>query len=250
MTYVLAGAALGVAGSVHCAGMCGPLLLAVHRGVPRAQIMRRMALYHSARVFMYALLGIPAGYAAQALSFGVFGRTVAVIAGVLLVAAAAGSFVSRYGDRVSQTWSAAVVRIGAKAAMLTRRHPHSGYIVLGAVNGFLPCGLVYAAVAGAAASGSVATAVTFMIGFGAGTLPLLLAATLSATSVPARVRHRFRFVAPVLMALAGVLLILRAFAPVMPGGHEHEMSVAGSERGRYHSAPLRSPAGVYNLRRG
>ena len=61
VTYLLAGAALGLAGSVHCAGMCGPLLLAVHGGVPRSQMMRRMALYHAARVVMYVLLGIPAG---------------------------------------------------------------------------------------------------------------------------------------------------------------------------------------------
>jgi sulfite exporter TauE/SafE len=225
VTYFLAGAVLGVAGSVHCAGMCGPLLLAVHRGVPRAQMMRRMTLYHGARVFMYALLGIPAGYAARALSFGLFGRTVAAIAGVLLVLAAMGSLATRYGQSISQAWSAAVIRIAARAAALTRGHPHYGYIVLGAVNGMLPCGLVYAAIAAAAAAGSLAAAVTFMVGFGFGTVPLLLAVTLSATAVPATVRQRLRFVAPALMALAGVLLILRAFVPLTGGAHEHEMSV-------------------------
>jgi sulfite exporter TauE/SafE len=114
---------------------------------------------------------------------------------------------------------------------LTRGHPHYGYIVLGAVNGLLPCGLVYAAVAAAAAAGSLAAAVTFMIGFGFGTMPLLLVVTLSATAVPAPVRRRLRFVAPVLMALAGVLLILRAFVPHPGSAHEHEMSVVGEPRG-------------------
>jgi sulfite exporter TauE/SafE len=231
VTYFLAGAALGVAGSVHCAGMCGPLLLAVHRGVPRAQMMRRMALYHGARVFMYALLGIPAGYAAQALSFGLFGRTVAALAGVALVLAAMGSLATGYGQSLSQAWSAAVLRIAAKAAALTRAHPHYGYIALGAANGLLPCGLVYAAVAAAAAAGSLAAAGTFMVGFGFGTVPLLFAVTLSATAVPAAVRRRLRFVAPVLMALAGVLLILRALGPLTGGGHKHEMSVVGEWSG-------------------
>ncbi len=223
MRYLLAGAALGLAGSVHCAGMCGPLLLAVHRGVPRAQMMARMALYHAARVVTYALLGIPAGYAAHALSFGVFGRIVGAIAGVSLVLAATGPLVTRYGQSLSQVWSATVIRLAAKAAALTPRHPHTGYIVLGSINGLLPCGLVYAAVAGAAASGSLAAAVAFMIGFGAGTIPLLLAVTLSATAVPVRARQRLRFVAPALMALAGVLLIVRAFGPV-EHAHRHEMS--------------------------
>jgi sulfite exporter TauE/SafE len=224
VTYLLAGAALGMAGSVHCAGMCGPLLLAVHGGVPRSQMMRRMALYHAARVFMYVLLGIPAGYAAHALSFGLFGRTVAAVAGVLLILGAAGSFAAGRGRRVGEAWSSAVVWLAAKGAALPRGHPHWGHVVLGAINGLLPCGLVYGAVAGAAASGSVAAAVTFMTGFGAGTVPLLLGLTLSATSIPAALRQRLRFVAPALMALAGVLLIARAFMPAEEAGHQHQMS--------------------------
>ena len=102
---------------------------------------------------------------------------------------------------------------------------------LGAINGLLPCGLVYAAVAGAAASGSVATAVTFMAGFGAGTVPLLLAVTLSAASIPATLRQRLRFVAPALMALAGVLLIARAFMPAEGPQHQHQMSAMSGAHG-------------------
>jgi sulfite exporter TauE/SafE len=209
--------------------MCGPLLLAVHRGVSRAQIVERMTLYHAARVFTYALLGVPAGYAAHVLSFGVFGRIVGGTAGLFLIVAATGSFASHYHHALSQAWSSAVVGIGAKAAMLTRRRPRYGYIVLGAINGLLPCGLVYAAVAGAAATGSVVAAVSFMIGFGAGTVPLLMAVTISASSVPAAVRRRLRFVAPALIGLAGLLLIVRAFVPVegtAPHQHGRERSVA------------------------
>jgi sulfite exporter TauE/SafE len=268
MTWLIAGAALGLAGSLHCAGMCGPLLLAVHRGSSRGEMMRRMATYHVARVLMYALLGMPAGYAAHALSFGMAGRTVATIAGVLLVAAAmvelaekaAGheavqarrpgadgelavgtGAIIRVGRVLSQGWSLGVLRIGAKAAVLTRRHPRYGYLALGAVNGLLPCGLVYAAIAAAAASGTIASAVTFMAGFGAGTVPLLFAVTLSAGSVPAAVRRRLRFVAPALMAVAGVLLIVRAFAPVEQGRHRH------------HEMPRTASfvsSRVYNLRGG
>lgn len=241
MTWLMAGVALGLAGSLHCAGMCGPLLLAVHRGGPRAQMIRRMALYHAARIFTYALLGIPAGYAAHALSFGVAGRAVAAAAGVVLVAAAmveltgkvgGNGEIVRLGRGMPQAWSAVVVRIATKAATLTRRHPHYGFVALGAVNGLLPCGLVYAAVAGAAASGTIASAVTFMLGFGAGTVPLLFAVTLSAGAVPAAVRQRLRFVAPALMAVAGLLLIVRAFAPVERQGHRHhEMSAMSGENG-------------------
>lgn len=225
MTWFLAGAALGLAGSLHCAGMCGPLLLVVHGG---SRVGPRVALYHASRVFAYALLGVPAGYASRVLSFGTIGRTIAAVAGVLLIAAAAGSTVTRYGSSIANAWSATVVRLGARAAMLTRRHPWRGQIVLGAVNGVLPCGLVYAAVAGAAASGTVAAAVTFMIGFGLGTLPLLAVITLTAAAVPPALRRRVRFVAPALMALAGLLLIVRAVAPSAHHGHQHRHEIAAS----------------------
>ena len=259
MTWLMAGVALGLAGSLHCAGMCGPLLLAVHRGGLRAHVIRRMALYHAARVFTYALLGIPAGYAAHALSFGAAGRAVAAAAGMALVAAAlveltgnlggTGEIV-RLGRGMSYAWSAVVVRIATNAAALTRRHPLVGYVALGAVNGLLPCGLVYAAVAGAAASGTIASALTFMLGFGVGTVPLLFAVTVSAGSVPAAVRQRLRFVAPALMAAAGLLLIVRAFAPLeRPGHRHHEMSaMSGANSGS--GGRSSTPSGGYNLRRG
>ena len=172
---------------------------------------------------MYALLGIPAGYAAHALSYGMPGRVAAATGGILLLAGAAGSVVSRWSDPVGRAWSAAVARIGGRAVRVTRQHPHSGHAVLGAVNGLLPCGLVYAAAAVAAASGTVPRAVALMTGFGVGTVPLLFAVTLSAAALPARIRQRLRFVTPALLALAGLLLIARAFAP--PGaaaGHRHQ----------------------------
>ena len=62
MTWFLAGAALGVAGSLHCAGMCGPLLLVIHGPLPQSRRVPRIALYHGARIVVYALLGVPAGW--------------------------------------------------------------------------------------------------------------------------------------------------------------------------------------------
>ena len=227
MTLLLAGAVLGLAGSVHCAGMCGPLVIALIRGSSRAVLVRRVSIYHAARICTYALLGIPAGYAARVTSFGLFGRTVAFTGGILLVAVAAGALFSRHARPVSQSWSIVVVRAGAIAAKLTRQHPHLGPMALGVVNGLLPCGLVYAAVATAATTGTVNAAVMFMIGFGAGTVPLFFAISVSAAAVPSGIRQRVRFLAPALMAAAGLLLIVRAFVGVHGPAHHH-MAAADS----------------------
>ena len=219
---------LGLGSSLHCAGMCGPLLLVVHGSMVGTRRIPRVALYHASRVSAYALLGIPAGYASHVLSFGTLGRTVAAVAGTLLIAGALGSTATASGNSITNAWSSTVVRLGGRAAMLTRRHPWRGQLLLGALNGVLPCGLVYAAIAGAAASGTVLSAVLFMIGFGAGTLPLLGAVTFSAAAVPVAFRRRLRFVAPALMALAGVLLIVRAVVPLEHQGHQHEHEIATS----------------------
>jgi sulfite exporter TauE/SafE len=141
---------------------------------------------------------------------------VAVLAGVLLVVAAAGitiktrvKLVARLSSWVVLGVSRSAAEISTAATTFARRHQRLGYAVLGLANGLFPCGLVYAAVVTAAAAGTIVHAVLFMIGFGAGTVPLLMALTVSASTIPAGVRRRFRLAFPAVLALAGILLIAR-----------------------------------------
>ena len=229
MTILLAGMLLGVAGSAHCAGMCGPVLLVVMGGAnsSRPAAGRAALIYHASRLSMYVLLAIPAGYAGRAMALAGLGRVMAVVAGTLLLLAATGSGGPRWVRPLSLAWSTAVISVGMKARTFTRRWSHLGYAVLGLVNGLIPCGLVYAAVTTAAASGSVADSAIFMSGFGLGTVPALLGVTIAAASVPVPVRRRLRFVGPALLAFAGLLLIGRGVMPANSAVHEH--SDAGPE---------------------
>jgi sulfite exporter TauE/SafE len=229
MTPFLSGVLLGLAGSVHCAGMCGPILLVLTGGA--ASVRRAAAIYHGSRISIYVLLAFLAGYAGAALTRGGLGRAVAVVAGTLLVLAAMGGLgTQKWIQPFSRAWSATVIRIGARAAAFTRRRPHAGYAVAGAVNGLLPCGLIYAAVGTAASSGSIAASALFMSGFGVGTVPALLGVTLAAGAVPVALRRRLRFVGPALMALAGLLLIGRALAPDSSVHHHPSVAVSASAR--------------------
>lgn len=227
MTTLLAGLVLGIAGSAHCAAMCGPVLLVLTRGAGSSgRTAGRAALvYHSVRVTMYVLLAIPAGYAGRALAAQGLGRVLAIIAGIALLAMAAGFGEHAWLRPVSRVWSAAVVRLGVRAATLARRHPRAGYAVLGMVNGLVPCGLVYAAATAAAALGSVSASLLFMAGFGLGTVPALLGLTVAVASIPPQFRRRLRFAGPAVMAIAGLLLIGRALLPPAAAGHDHHHSV-------------------------
>ena len=215
MTGFAAAVLLGLAGSLHCAGMCGPLLLAAHGGgdAPATRLFR-MLVYHGARVLMYLVIGAAAGLAGHGLSSGGMGRGVSVAAGIVLMIVAEGAGTRLIPRRASGLWSTSISRLGQAAGLLRRQHPIAGQLLAGAVNGLLPCGLVYAAAIAAAGSGSVWTGVVFMSGFGAGTIPVLFGVALCAWSLPAGSRARLSRLAPLALALTGTLLIARGILPV------------------------------------
>ena len=84
-----------------------------------------------------------------------------------------------------------------------------GYLFLGMVNGLLPCGMVYVALAAALNFSEVQQSVLFMSGFGAGTIPLMLLLSIAGSSFSFSIRGRIKRVVPYLMTVMAVLLIAR-----------------------------------------
>lgn len=226
MSAFFAGILLGLAGSAHCAGMCGPLVLTVGGWLdPRRARLPSMLVYHMGRVLMYLLLSVVAGLAGHALTFGGVGRAVSVTSGLLLLIVAAGSGSRLVPRRAGLFWSLTVTRACVAANQSTRTHPIAGQLLAGMVNGLLPCGLVYAAAIAAAGFGSVPGAVTFMAGFGLGTIPVLLAMSLSAATLSLPVRARLRRLTPAALVLTGALLIARGLMPLHDPGEHRTASV-------------------------
>lgn len=227
MTALVAGVALGLAGSGHCAGMCGPLVVTITRRLARPSAgapLACAAIYHSGRLLSYVVLAIPAALAGGAAAAGGLGRILAIGAGVTLLAAAfasrpqfrAGSAGFRppsCSARISRAASAAC----AAAAGWGRAHPVAGPFVTGAANGFLPCGLVYTAALTAAALGSPRDAVLLMGGFGLGTVPVLALLSVGMARVPAALRPTLQQLTPVVLILMAVLLLARGLS----GLHHH-----------------------------
>ena len=226
MNALAAGILLGLAGSAHCAGMCGPLVLTVSGWTdPRRSRLPSMLAYHAGRVLIYLVLSVAAGLTGHALSYGGFGRGVSIVAGVLLLTVAAGSGSRLLPRRTWIFWSLMLTRACVAANRSTRAHPIGGQLLAGAANGLLPCGLVYAAAIAAAGLGSLSGAVVFMAGFGLGTIPVLLGMALSATSLSLGARARLRRLAPAALALTGALLIVRGVMPLHHAAGQHVASV-------------------------
>jgi sulfite exporter TauE/SafE len=222
MTAFLTGLALGVVGSAHCAGMCGPLVLTIAGGLGRSSTGARLqhALsYHGGRVIVYLVLGLSAGLLGETLSFLGLGRALAVLAGIVLLLAAAGSAAPDWLRRLGSGPAALATRTCATLGRWSRAHPVAGPVLSGAANGLLPCGLVYSAMLTAAALGSAASAVALMAGFGLGTVPALVALSLAAAAPAFGIRTRLRRLTPVLLAITAAILLARGLAPATTAHH-------------------------------
>jgi sulfite exporter TauE/SafE len=212
---IVAAALLGLLASAHCMSMCGPLVLAVSAGARtrgcHAQL-RHALTYHAGRLTTYAVLGMAAGLAGNAMSFAGLGRVVALAAGTLLVAAGVVPGFARLAPLWAGRWIGVAAWAAGAARTLQARHPVAGPFAAGMANGLLPCGMVYAALAAALAAGSLDRAVWTMAAFGAGTAPALVGVALTAERVPYSWRRPLSRLAPAGLVVVGVLLLVRGFA--------------------------------------
>jgi uncharacterized protein len=204
---------LGLVGSLHCAGMCGPLALALPlAGSSRAGFLAGRAAYNLGRILTYCLLGVVFGLVGQTLLLAGVQRWVSIALGVALLA---GLITSR---RVA-LWhpvTALVNWLKSRMSVLLRQRSLVSLLLLGLLNGLLPCGLVYVACAGATATGNLLSGAQYMAVFGTGTVPMMLAISLSGRLVPMSLRLQLRKAIPVSVFLLATLLILRGMALGIP----------------------------------
>ena len=204
---------LGFVGSAHCVGMCGPLALALPAtGGVRARFFAGRALYNLGRIVTYTVMGV---------AFGLLGKTFAVAGLQRWVSLTAGAIIL-IGLIVSPNLSftnAAAGSVGwvkRQLAQLFRQRSLSALFAIGALNGFLPCGLVYAACVAAVATGDVLGGAKFMAVFGLGTTPMLLVISILGQKLQLQLRFKLQRLIPVSLAVVGLLLLLRGMALGIP----------------------------------
>jgi sulfite exporter TauE/SafE len=205
----------GLVGSMgHCLGMCGPLVMMVglqFKGRGLAAFPRHL-LYHGARILTYALLGMVVGGIGSLLGLG---SRLSTVAGVISLVLGLGVILfglgylgwlplgrmEGAGACLSQAMSRALQRGGLW-----------GTILLGTLNGLLPCGLVYSALLVASSTGGPLAGALGMLVFGVGTIPALLVVGVGAGTLSPRVRQALTRLAGVLIVVVGLQLALRGLA--------------------------------------
>lgn len=211
MTYL--GFTLGLLNSLHCLGMCGPLVWALTAQGGRFSRANWAAVsaYHIGRIGVYGLLGIIAGSLGHLVSWVGWQSYLSVAAGILMLLGAVG----RLPHLAPSRWSSWLHQ-GHK--LFAGKRSIGARLSVGALNGLLPCGLVYAAMAGAAAAGSTAGGSTFMLLFGLGTLPALLLMQVARPQIDRLVSARFRKLAPVGLFVVSLILLGRGLH-YLPGAY-------------------------------
>lgn len=201
---------LGLLGSFHCVGMCGPIafLLPLDRTSASKRVLQLLS-YHGGRLMTYGAIGALLGILGSSIHLFGMQQQLSIAIGILMIAAILlpSKITNRF--KLTQPIYKAVAKLRSAMGTRLKQRGSSTFITMGVLNGLLPCGLVYMAVFGAMASPSIGHAGLYMVFFGIGTIPLMTTAIYMGNFLKGQVKRRILKVIPVFVIIMGVLFILR-----------------------------------------
>jgi sulfite exporter TauE/SafE len=195
---------LSIGGSLHCLGMCGPLALSIPFGTAGSSKNLKLLTYYFAKAIAYGAMGAVFGLFGKGLIMMHWQQALSIVAGIFIV-----------------LWVCFPVLKPGKGGFLFQKQfsilynklQHQPklhhYFFLGFLNGFLPCGLVYTALAAATVSGSAVGGFLAMFLFGAGTAPALIILVILKNKMSFQLRKKLKPVSLILSVGIGLLLIAR-----------------------------------------
>jgi sulfite exporter TauE/SafE len=201
---------IGFAGSFHCVTMCGPIVLALAGGKEsNARYFAGRTIYNMGRICTYIILGVLAGAAGHTLMMAGLQKSISISIGVIMILSV---IIIYYLPGTGKTGRPFIqinkfIR-GIFSAILKKRN-RLALFLSGLANGILPCGFVYLAMAGAAATQSITGGMLYMALFGLGTFPAMMAVSVFGKLAGLKTRSILTKAAPVMMILLGMFFIYR-----------------------------------------
>lgn len=201
---------MGLLGSVHCIGMCGPLVMALPISHKNSfQKIVALALYHIGKITSYTLLGILFGlFGSQLLIFGLQ-QNLSIVIGVTMLLYVLYVFVLKPKHIQFGVFTRLYNAIAFALSRLFKRNTTSSFLWIGMLNGILPCGMIYLALTSAMATQHIFEGGLLMAFFGLGTVPALVMVALGGQFMGVTFRRKVQNLLPVFLFGMGVLLILR-----------------------------------------
>ena len=201
---------IGFLGSLHCIAMCGPIAMALPGNSMRNwSFISRKMVYNSGRIITYSILGLVFGLLGDRIMIGGLQQTISIILGILILI----SFTIPYNVRNRLLNKLGIYfvfnKIKGTLAKLFRNNNKSSLLLIGVLNGLLPCGFVYIGIAGAIAIGSPVKSMLFMTMFGIGTLPMMLGVSIAGNVFKSKLRGIIPKLVPAFALVLAFVLILR-----------------------------------------
>lgn len=210
MEWIIAGLTFGFLGSFHCIGMCGPIALSLPRksDIYRKFVFSRL-VYNIGRVLTYTMLGAIMGLFSRIISISGYQQWLSITVGAILLLALGWQKMRVLFQKMESLPSKLIGRATSRVKALFNNSSLGSLFLIGILNGFLPCGFVYMALATALTFGAVENSILFMAGFGMGTIPAMLGISLAGSFISATFRRKLQKLSPYFIAAVGTILILR-----------------------------------------
>lgn len=228
MNFIWTAFLVGLAGSFHCVGMCGPIALALPGGSGSTlKVVSGKVLYNLGRIITYALLGGVFAVFGQAFLLADMQQGLSIILGVCLLLIAMFSFNLESKLFAFKFMHGFTGRIRQFMGLYIKRKTTASLFFIGILNGLLPCGFVYIGLFGSVTTNSIPEGMAYMALFGLGTMPLMLATSLAGPFISMKSRTAIKKLTPYLLAVFALLFIVRGLnlgipflSPLIGAGHD------------------------------
>lgn len=204
---LLTGFIVGLFGSFHCIGMCGPIALALP--TDSKHVLTGRIVYNFGRILTYSFLGLLFGMLGNRLAVFGLQQVLSISLGIIILISVFLPYKFKSKIMSGTGFNGLLGSVKSAFSRLFRKHSLSSLLGIGVLNGLLPCGFVYIGITGAIALGEASKGLFFMAMFGLGTLPVMLGTSLAGGFVNIRMRTKLRKMVPAFTLIIAAIFILR-----------------------------------------
>ena len=208
---------LGLLGSFHCIGMCGPIafMLPVDRSNSVKKISQ-IGSYHLGRLFAYSLIGLFFGLVGKSLYIFGLQQQLSIVIGIIMILVILIPVQTFNKYNLSKPLYKIISKVKSALGSALKKKTSDTFLTIGFLNGFLPCGLVYMAVFASLAMQNTLKGSLYMVLFGIGTIPLMTTAIYLGKFLNSEIKQRIQKAIPVFVIIIGLLFILRGLGLGIP----------------------------------
>lgn len=208
---------MGLMGSFHCVGMCGPIafMLPVDHNKPAKKLLQ-VFLYHIGRLTSYSILGLVFGFLGKGLYVFGMQQRLSILIGVIMIVVILIPYKTFSKYNFSRPIYSLLTKVKSRLGKELQKKSPDTFLTIGLLNGLLPCGLVYMALFGSIATASPWLGALFMVLFGLGTIPLMTTAVYFGSMLKGTAKKSVQRLIPVFVILIGLLFILRGLGLGIP----------------------------------